>query len=143
LARDHQARGVNGSAIGALQHIACGLQTCRSQPVPEQSQGMTAEAETQMAVIGQDFLAFRRRLQHGHALGDAGLAEQRRGFLHAGGIPMGAVAVSGQRFQRPGAGQNIESPAVKPRPFRQLRHGLEGVAGLSIPRLSVAPPHIP
>ena len=143
MARDHQAGGMDGGAVGTLQHVTGGLQSHRCQPVPEQSQGMTAEAETQMLVIGQDLLAFRRRLQHGNALGEAGLAEQRRRLLHASGIPMGAVTVAGQRFQRPGAGQHVQLTVAEPRPFRQFPHGPEGVAGPSIPGPAVAAPNIP
>ena len=89
------------------------------------AKGMAPEAEAEVAVIGDQVLAFARGTQQRDRLRKTRIGKQRRGLLHPHRLPVRPVAVTGERGERAGTGEAPQILARQPGPPRKVRDGLE------------------
>ena len=97
--------------MGAQAKFSRGEESKFVQTASQQRERVAAESQPEAGVVGDDVLAFARRLERRQALGRRRI--ERRPALGARRAPVREAPMTRQRFQRPGGRQAAQFLAVQ------------------------------
>src|SRR5205814_36074 len=140
--KDHAARGVGplpagdqpgyarGAAVGAEAEFFRREELKPAQTASQQRERVAAESQPEAGVVGDDVLAFARRLEPRQALGRRRI--ERRPAPGARSAPVREAPMTGERAQRSGGRQAAQILAIQ---IESVNRSVRPARGKAFPRL--------